>query len=81
MYVNPAYFGISNGNVTDGVSTNQPRTQGLPARFFNIAAKAGDALVNAGQLSGKILQESWSISLRVGFMEIKTGGATKSSGI
>jgi hypothetical protein len=32
---------------------DQPRTQGLPARFFNMAAKAGEALVNAGHVSGK----------------------------
>jgi hypothetical protein len=31
----------------------QPRTQGLPARFFNMAAKAGEAPVNAGHVSGK----------------------------
>ena len=56
---------------------SQPRTQGLPARFFKYGRQSGRGPGKRWSRVRQILQDSWSISLRAGFMEIKTGGRRK----
>ena len=59
----------------------QPRTQGLPARFFKYGRQSGRGPGKRWSRVRQILQDSWSISLRAGFMEIKTGGDEKFTNI
>ena len=64
-------------NLVKYVDLRQPRTQGLPARFFKYGRQSGRGPGKRWSRVRQILQDSWSISLRAGFMEIKTGGRRK----